>query len=107
MIGNSNKKKSSLTSDSLEVRTEIDYIDSQVILLLGKQYGFIDSASLFKRPSKEIKDRPRFDAMLEERIARAEKQGLNSELVKKIHNELVDWFISEEMKHWKKPIPNR
>lgn len=107
MIEKGNNKKNNQFSDMSEVRTEIDCIDSQVMLLLGKRYGFVDSTSLLKEPSEQIKGRPRFDAMLEERMALAKEQGLSSELVEKIHNELVDWFVSEEMKNWEKPIVNR
>ena len=41
-----------------------------------------------------------FDAMLKERRAWAEEQGLSSDLIEKIYRDLVTWFISEEMKHW-------
>jgi len=106
MIQNGNEKKASQCADMSEIRTEIDRIDRQVISLLGERYGFVKAASQFKKSPDQVKAQSRFDAMLKERRAWAEEQGLSSDLIEKIYRDLVAWFISEEMKHWEETQPD-
>jgi isochorismate pyruvate lyase len=42
----------------------------------------------------------RLKAMLAQRRLWAEQQGLNPKVVEKLFNDLVKYFIAEEMKHW-------
>ena len=59
-----------------EIRTEIDRIDREVISLLGERYEFVKAASQFKKSPDQVKAQSRFDAMLKERRAWAEEQGV-------------------------------
>ncbi len=106
MIQNGNEKKASQCADMSEIRTEIDRIDRQVISLLAERYGFVKAASQFKKSPDQVKAQSRFDAMLKERRAWAEEQGLSPDLIEKIYRDLVTWFISEEMKHWEETQPD-
>lgn len=100
MIQKSNKTKATQCTSMPEIRTEIDRIDHEVISLLGERYEFVKAASQFKKSPDQVKAQSRFHAMLKERRAWAEEQGLSSDLIEKIYRDLVTWFISEEMKHW-------
>lgn len=100
MVQKNSEKKASQCTDMAEIRTEIDRIDRKVITLLGERYTFVKAASQFKKSPDQVKAQSRFDAMLQERRAWAEEQELSSDLIEKIYRELVNWFISEEMKLW-------
>ena len=46
----------------------------------------------------------RFEAMLQQRRAWAEEEGLNANAIKKMYRDLVNHFIEEEMKHWRSKV---
>ncbi|EBJ8359557.1 isochorismate lyase [Salmonella enterica] len=106
MIKTSNENKASQCTDMASIRTEIDRIDREVILLLGERYSFVKAASKFKKSPTQVKAEDRFNAMLKERRGWAEEQGLSADLIEKIYRDLVTWFISEEMRHWSEQQPD-
>ena len=48
----------------------------------------------------------RFAAMLQMRRQWADEEGLDPDVVEKLYRDLVKYFISEEMVHWKGPSPS-
>jgi isochorismate pyruvate lyase len=85
-----------------DIRAEIDRLDRQVVALLGQRFAYVKSASKFKTSEITVKAPERFNAMLGQRRVWAEEEGLNADAIEKMYRDLVNHFIDEEMKHWKR-----
>jgi isochorismate pyruvate lyase len=83
-----------------EIRTEIDRIDQEIVALLGLRFGFVQVASHFKTSENSVRAPERFEAMLIQRRAWAETEGLNPDAIEKMFRDLVTHFIDQELKHW-------
>ncbi len=84
-----------------EIRTEIDEIDRQVIASFAKRFAYVKAASKFKTDATSVRAKERFAAMLKQRRIWAQAEGLNPEVIEKIYQDLVTYFIEEELNHWK------
>ncbi|WP_414621219.1 isochorismate lyase [Calothrix sp. CCY 0018] len=85
-----------------DIRAEIDKLDRQLIELIGKRFAYVKAASKFKTSETSVKAPERFQAMLKQRRVWAEEEGLNGNAIEKMYRDLVNHFIEEEMKYWKK-----
>jgi isochorismate pyruvate lyase len=85
-----------------EIRTEIDSIDRNIINLIGKRYQYVKAAAKFKTSETSVKAPERFKAMLVERRNWAEQDGLSPDMVEKLYTDMVNYFINEELKLFKK-----
>jgi isochorismate pyruvate lyase len=84
-----------------EIRKEIDNLDRKIIATLGKRFKYVKSAAKFKRSETSVKAPERFRLMLEQRRVWAEVEGLNPDVIETLYRDLVNYFISEELKNWK------
>ncbi|TAF30085.1 MAG: isochorismate-pyruvate lyase [Oscillatoriales cyanobacterium] len=73
-----------------EVREEIDIIDREVIDALSKRFH-----------EASVRAPDRFQAMLQQRREWALESGLNPDVVENIYRDLVNYYIEEELKHYK------
>ena len=83
-----------------EVRTEIDEIDRQVIASFAKRFAYVKAASKFKTDATSVRAKERFAAMLEQRRIWAQEDGLNPDIIEKLYQDLVTYFIEDELNHW-------
>jgi isochorismate pyruvate lyase len=82
-----------------EIRAAIDEIDQEIIRLLGSRYKYVKEIVRFKEPNeKSIIAQERFNKVISSRKAMAEKEGLDPEVIEKIYRDLLNHFISQEMK---------
>ncbi|MBA7548189.1 Isochorismate pyruvate lyase [subsurface metagenome] len=82
-----------------EIRNAIDTIDREVIRLLGERFQYIKEIIRFKKPTEEsIVAKNRFEAVIASRREQALKNGLDPDLIERVYRELLNHFISEEMK---------
>ncbi|MBV8886626.1 MAG: isochorismate lyase [Chroococcidiopsidaceae cyanobacterium CP_BM_RX_35] len=92
------------TTDECEnmtnIRAEIDRLDRQVVALLGQRFAYVRAAAKFKTSETTVRAPERFQAMLKQRRIWAEEEGLNTDAIEKMYQDLVNHFIDEEMKHW-------
>ncbi|UBF30534.1 isochorismate lyase (plasmid) [Kovacikia minuta CCNUW1] len=84
----------------VDIRAEIDRLDRQVIALLGQRFAYVKAASKFKTSETTVRATERLQAMLQQRRVWAEEEGLDADVVEKMYQDLVNYFIDEEMKHW-------
>ena len=84
-----------------EVREEIDIIDREVIEALSKRFQYVIAAARFKTSEASVRSFDRFQAMLQQRREWAQKSGLNPDVVENIYRDLVNYYIEEELKHYK------
>ena len=94
-------KKPEECENMLEIRTEIDSIDREIIALISKRYRYVKAATKFKTSETAVKAPDRFAAMLIERRAWAGQQGLSGDMIEKLYTDMVNYFISEELNLWK------
>ncbi|MEG4231455.1 isochorismate lyase [Microcoleus sp. Pol11C3] len=84
-----------------EVREEIDIIDREVIDALSKRFKYVVAAARFKTSEAGVRSPDRFHAMLQQRREWALESGLNPDVVENIYRDLVNYYIEEELKHYK------
>ncbi|MEG4291352.1 isochorismate lyase [Microcoleus sp. C2C3] len=84
-----------------EVRDEIDIIDREVIEALSKRFQYVIAAARFKTSEASVRSPERFQAMLQQRREWAGESGLNPDVVENIYRDLVNYYIEEELKHYK------
>ena len=89
-----------------DIRAEIDRIDREVIALIGERLQYVQAAARFKTSTEgtkdtSVRDMHRVESMLKQRRLWAEEEGLSPHAIEKIYNDLVEYFINEEMTKWK------
>ncbi len=84
-----------------EVRDEIDIIDREVIDALSKRFKYVVAAARFKTSEASVRAPDRFHAMLQQRREWALESGLNPDVVENLYRDLVNYYIEEELKHYK------
>lgn len=85
-----------------EIRLAIDSLDRDIIDKLGKRFEYVKAAAKFKNSRSDVKAADRFNSMLQQRRVWAEKNNLDPDIVEKLYRDLVDYFINQELQHWKK-----
>ncbi|MBD1896646.1 MULTISPECIES: isochorismate lyase [unclassified Coleofasciculus] len=83
-----------------EIRQEIDEIDRQIIAAFGKRFEYVKAAAKFKTNETSVKAPERVQSMLQQRRLWAEEQGLNPDVIEKLYQDLINYFMNEELKHW-------
>lgn len=84
-----------------EIRDEIDIIDREVIEALSKRFQYVIAAARFKTSEAGVRSPDRFHAMLQQRREWAIESGLNPDVVENLYRDLVNYYIEEELKHYK------
>jgi isochorismate pyruvate lyase len=92
-------------SDMGQIRAEIDIIDREVIALLGQRFQYVLAASKFKTSPTAVRAPERFAAMLAQRRAWAEQEGLDPDAIERLYRDLVEHFIERELAHWRNQQP--
>ena len=83
-----------------DIRAEIDAIDRQIINAFGNRFEYVKAASKFKTSETSVKAPERFKSILQQRRIWAEEERLNPDVIEKLYQDLVNYFIEEELKHW-------
>ncbi len=87
-------------SNIQDIRAQIDRIDRQIIAALGQRFKYVLAASKFKTSETSVKAPERLKLILRERRVWAQEQGLDPDVIEKLYQDLVDYFIAEELKNW-------
>ena len=82
----------------VEVRTEIDAIDQQIIKLIANRAQYVQEIIRFKKNEDEVWAKNRYNEVFEVRRKWAEEQGLNPDVIENIYKTVVHYFIDEQMK---------
>lgn len=96
--------KPSDCKDMADIRAEIDFLDAEIINLIGQRYQYVQAAAKFKTSETAVRAPERFKAMLLQRREWAVEQGLNPDVIEKLYSDLVNYFIQEEMNKWKSEV---
>jgi len=103
-MGEWNVKQANECRNIEDIRKEVDSIDLQIVKLIGKRSDYVRAASKYKKDRNSVKAADRVKTMLEKRRIWAKENDIEPDVVEKLFSILVEYFISEEMKQWKKEL---
>lgn len=99
IVSAANDRQPSECKEIGHVRAEIDRIDQAIITLLGKRFEYVREVVKYKeRTAEGVVANGRREQVLLERRALAVENGLDPDVIEKMYADLVQYFISEEMK---------
>lgn len=99
IVSAANDRQPSECTEIGHVRAEIDSIDQAIITLLGKRFEYVKEVVKYKeRTADGVVANGRREQVLRERRALAVENGLDPDVIEKMYADLVQYFISEEMK---------
>ncbi len=82
-----------------DVRNEIDSIDEHILKLMGERYKYVQAVVNFKEKTKDsIIAHERREAVIAQRREWAVQNGLSPDAIEEMYRNLINHFISEEMK---------
>lgn len=100
MVREINEKKPFECSNIKEVRNEIDVIDREIVRLLSTRLGYVKEVVKYKDGTpKGIEAADRRKEVLLSRRDWAVEAGLDPDVVEKMYEMLVQYFIDEEKKY--------
>ena len=83
-----------------EIRDSIDAIDRNIIEQLGLRAQYVSAAAKFKTTASGVKAPDRVKAAIAMRREWAQDNKLSPDVIEKMYQLLIDYFISNEMKEW-------
>lgn len=93
------QKKPAECTNITEVRNEIDSIDKAIIQLLADRFEYVKEVVKYKDNTHDsIIATERRDAVLRCRRMWAEECGLSADVIEQMYDNLIKYFIAEEMK---------
>ncbi len=84
----------------IDIRTEIDIIDKQIVELISQRAKYVDCAAKFKKDKTAVRDEKRVEAVIESKKALALEYGISPKLIGGIYRQMIDYFVDEEIKRW-------
>lgn len=84
-----------------EIRVGIDTIDREIVAALGRRLEYVKAAAVFKPTEESIAAPDRVGAMIPERCAWAEEEGLDPDFVGPLYAQIIHWFIAQQVHHWR------
>jgi isochorismate pyruvate lyase len=98
----SSKMKSPEACTGLDdIRQALDRIDQDIIEALGLRLHYVKAAAAFKPDEASIPAPERVAAMLPVRRQWAEAAGLDGAFVQSQFARIVDWYIQQQIIHWR------
>lgn len=88
--------------DLADIRQAIDRIDQDIIGALGQRMRYVLAASRYKPSEDSIPAPDRVSAMLPDRRRWAEDAGLDGKFVQALYAQIIQWFILEQIDHWRR-----
>jgi isochorismate pyruvate lyase len=94
-----------MEADSLdEVRQNIDFIDQQIVQLLGERHFYIKQAAKFKTSPGDVKAPARVEIVIAKVRNVAIQNDIDADMVETIYRTMIDCFIKSELKEFEKQI---
>lgn len=83
-----------------EVRAGVDDTDRKIITLLARRFGYMDAAARIKPDRSAVRDERRKAEVLEKIRDIASGQGLNSEVLAHLYDQLIEACIAYEFEEF-------
>lgn len=81
----------------LEIRRQIDSIDSEIINLLAKRAELVSAAGKLKKDEQGVRDPKRIEQVIEKVRAKAASSGLSPDIAERVYRTITDCFINKEL----------
>lgn len=88
-------------TDMIEIRAEIDNIDTQIVKLIAKRSEYVHEAAKFKTDENSVKDSKRVQQVLNSKKELATEHGAPPALIEELYKMMINFFINKEMEEWK------
>ncbi len=95
-------KESKDCNNMEDIREAIDIIDNKIVELIASRSNYVNEAAKFKRDETAVKDVNRVNKVIESKKELAVKYGASPHLIGNLYKMMIDFFVSEEIKVWKK-----
>ena len=79
-----------------QVRAGVDAVDRRIVALVARRFAFMDAAARIKRAREAVRDEERKAEVLAKVKASAAERGLDTELIGRIYEDLVESSIAYE-----------
>lgn len=86
----------------IDIRAAIDQIDKEIVEKIALRSKYVSAAAKYKKNENEVRDSGRVEKVIESKKALAKEFGISPELISGIYEMMINFFINEEMKEWKK-----
>ena len=83
-----------------EVRAGVDDVDSALVALLARRFGYMNAAARVKQTRDAVRDEARKAQVIANVRAEAIARGLPEQLLAQIWNDLVEGSIAYELDRW-------
>ncbi|WP_442113746.1 isochorismate lyase [Pseudomonas sp. NUPR-001] len=84
-----------------DIRVAIDTLDHQIIELMRQRMAYVKAAARFKPTESSIAAPERVAQMLPQRRQWAEEAGLEAHFVETLFAQIIHWYISQQVRHWR------
>ena len=84
----------------LEIRRQIDLIDSEIINLLAKRAALVSAAGKLKKDEQSVRDPKRVKQVIEKVKTMASAAGLDPVIAEEIYRAIIGCFVRKEMKEF-------
>ncbi len=81
-----------------EIRTNIDKIDKEIVILLSKRGDCVKQAARFKTSAANVKDSQRLEQIIEKVTAYAKEINFDPSTIEIIYRNMIEAFIQLEIK---------
>lgn len=85
----------------VDIREQIDLLDSKIVELIAQRDRFVKCAAKFKKNEKAVRDSKRVEEVIKSKKLLAQKFNVSSELIGNIYSVMIDFFVNDEVKTWK------
>lgn len=82
----------------LEIREQIDILDSEIIKLLSLRYAYVKNAAKFKRDENAVRAADRVQQVIDKVRLLADEVSLPPSLAEAVYRVLISQFIELELK---------
>ncbi len=86
----------------LEVRAGVDALDQELVALLARRFGYMDTAARIKPSRSDVRDEARKAQVIANASAAAAAAGLPPGLAENLWETLVETSIAHELDRWDK-----
>ncbi|MDA3898909.1 MAG: chorismate mutase [Spirochaetes bacterium] len=84
-----------------DIRVAIDQIDKEIVEKIALRAKYVSAAAKYKNNETEVRDSKRVEKVIESKKALAQELGISPELIARIYEVMINFFINEEMDEWK------
>lgn len=94
-------KKAEECQNIEDIREAIDHIDHSIVKMIASRTAYVHKAAEFKKSEESVKDPDRVSRVINSKKELARTYGASPELIGKLYQMMIEFFVSEEMSEWK------